>query len=82
MHLEDAAIISAERGEINSAIDASVDVVENLGNELQVYLTAGGRNIVATLDPRSRIAAGNKVRLFVDSDQIHLFDTDTGEAIF
>ncbi|GAC1628989.1 MAG: ABC transporter ATP-binding protein [Ktedonobacteraceae bacterium] len=82
VHLEDAAIISAERGEINSAIDASVDVVENLGNELQVYLTAGGRNIVATLDPRSRIAAGNKVRLFVDSDQIHLFDTDTGEAIF
>ena len=81
VHLEDASII-AEHGEVNSAIDASVDVVENLGNELQVYLTAGGKNIVATLDPRSRITAGNKVRLFVDSDQIHLFDTDTGEAIF
>ncbi len=83
VHLEDASIISAERGgEIHSAIDASVDVVENLGNELQVYLTAGGKNMVATLDPRSRITAGNKVRLFVDSDQIHLFDTDTGESIF
>ncbi len=82
VHLEDAAIVSAEHGEVESAIDASVDVVENLGNELQVYLTSGGRNIVATLDPRSRIAAGNKVRLFVDSNQIHLFDTETGEAIF
>ncbi len=82
VHLEDAAIISAERGEVESTIDASVDVVENLGNELQVYLTSGGRSLVATLDPRSRITAGNKVRLYVDSDQIHLFDTDTGEAIF
>ncbi len=82
VHLEDAHLISAERSEVLSSIDASVDVVENLGNELQVYLTTGGKNIVATLDPRSHVTAGNKVKLFVDSEHIHLFDTDTGEAIF
>jgi multiple sugar transport system ATP-binding protein len=82
VHLEDANLISAERSAELSSIDASVDVVENLGNELQVYLTTGGKNIVATLDPRARVVAGTKVKLFVDSDQIHLFDTDTGEAIF
>ena len=80
VHLEDANLVSQNGHQ--SAIDATVDVVENLGNELQVYLNAGGKNLVATLDPRSRVTAGNKVRLFVDSDNIHLFDTDSGEAIF
>ena len=78
VHLEDAAIVSAN----GSSIDGTVDVVENLGNELQVYLTAGDKSIVATLDPRSRVIPGNKVKLYVDSDQIHLFDTDSGEAVF
>jgi multiple sugar transport system ATP-binding protein len=83
-HLEDADVVkdSAVNGVENSIIEGTVDVVENLGNELQVYLTAAGRSVVATLSPRSNVAAGNRVRLFVDSDQIHLFDTDSGEAIF
>lgn len=83
-HLEDAAIVSenSSNGVVHSAIEGSVDVVENLGNELQVYLTAGGRNVVATLNPRSRVSAGNKVKLFVDNAQSHLFDTDTGLAVF
>ncbi len=81
VHLEDAAIVGTDAAE-QSSLDASVDVVENLGNELQVYLVSGGRNLIATFDPRSRVAPGDKVRLFVDRDQIHLFDTDTGEAIF
>jgi multiple sugar transport system ATP-binding protein len=81
VHLEDANLVGTDRDQ-QSSIDASVDVVENLGNELQVYLTAGGKSLVATLDTRSRVTAGNKVRLYVESDQIHLFDSDTGEAIF
>ncbi len=80
-HLEDATLVRAE-GNVDSAIEGSVDVVENLGNELQVYLTAGGKSMTATLDPRSRVVAGNKVKLYVESDQMHLFDTDSGESIF
>lgn len=81
VHLEDAALAHPDR-ETASNIDATVDVVENLGNELQVYLTTGGKSIIATLDSRSRVVPGNKLRLLVDSDQMHLFDADTGEAIF
>jgi len=79
VHLEDASIVGANE---LSSIDGTVDVVENLGNELQVYLTAGDKTLIATLDPRSRVIPGNKVKLFVDSDQIHLFDSNTGEAFF
>jgi multiple sugar transport system ATP-binding protein len=81
IHLEDARIAGAERG-LQSVIDATVDVVENLGSELQVYLTTGSHSIVATLDHRSPVVAGNKIRLAVDNSQIHLFDTDTEVAIF
>jgi multiple sugar transport system ATP-binding protein len=79
VHLEDASIVGANE---LSSIDGTVDVVENLGNELQVYLTAGDKTLIATLDPRSRVIPGNKVKLFVDSDQIHLFDSNTGESFF
>ena len=80
VHLEDSQIVSSNGTE--SFLNATVDVVENLGNELQVYFNTAGHNAVATLDPRSRVSAGDKVRLHVESDQIHLFDSDTGEAIF
>ena len=79
-HLEDAALVSSDGN--RSAIDATVDVVENLGNELQVYFTTADKTGIATLDHRSRASVGNKVKLYVDSDQIHLFDSDTGVAIF
>jgi multiple sugar transport system ATP-binding protein len=80
-HLEDATLVRHE-GDNPSYIEGTVDVVENLGNELQVYLTAGGKNVTATLDPHSRASEGQKIRLFVDQDNMHLFDTDTGEALF
>jgi multiple sugar transport system ATP-binding protein len=80
VHLEDAQLVSSNG--TGSFINATVDVVENLGNELQVYFNTAGHNAVATLNPRSRVNAGDKVRLHVDSEQIHLFDSDTGEALF
>ena len=57
-------------------------MVENLGDELLVYLTVAGRSAVAKLDPRSQVKAGAQVRLHVDNESMHLFDTATEEAIF
>jgi multiple sugar transport system ATP-binding protein len=57
-------------------------LVENLGDELLVYLTVAGRSAVAKLDPRSQVKVGAQVRLHVDNESMHLFDTASGEAIF
>lgn len=76
-HLEHIEHVGTE-----STIDGTVEVVENLGNELQVYLTAGDKSLIATLNPRSRLSVGDKVHLSIDSDQMHLFDSDTGQTIF
>jgi multiple sugar transport system ATP-binding protein len=76
-HLEHVELVGSE-----STIEGTVEVVENLGNELQVYLTAGDKSLIATLNPRSRLGVGDKVRLAVDSNHMHLFDSDTGQTIF
>ena len=80
-HLEDIQLLPADNKD-GSRITAPVEVVEHLGNELLVYMNAGGKNIVARLDPRSTAHAGGNITLHVDNDLIHLFNTDTGEAIF
>jgi multiple sugar transport system ATP-binding protein len=81
-HLEDLELANGETRNSASVLQASVDVVENLGNELLVYLNAGSRTIQARLHPRSRVVAGNQISLQVDTNNIHLFDTETEQAIF
>lgn len=81
-HLEDVNHVAQEARTITSTIQAPVEVVENLGSELLVYMTAGGKQIIARLNPRSGAHAGGNVQLYVDTDHIHLFDTDTGKAYF
>lgn len=80
-NLEDVALIPSESN-TGSILDGTVDVVENLGSELQVDLTIGGRSVTAILSPHSRATVGSQMRLHVDNEQMHLFDMDTGEAIF
>ena len=80
-HLEDVNVLSSTVRN-SSIIEAPVDVVENLGSELLVYMTAAGKQIIARLNPRSRAHAGGNVQLFVDTENIHLFDSDTGKAYF
>jgi multiple sugar transport system ATP-binding protein len=80
-HLEDVSLLPPEEQD-HSTLAAPVDVVEHLGSELLVYMNAAGKNIVARFDPRSRAQAGSTARMHVDTDNIHLFDSETGEAIF
>jgi multiple sugar transport system ATP-binding protein len=80
-HLEDVNLLSSADRE-SSVIEAPVDVVEHLGNELLVYMTAGTKQVIARLNPRSDAHTGGTTRLHVDSNNIHLFDSDTTLAYF
>jgi len=80
-HLDDHALVAAE-GHADSVIEATVEVVENLGNELLVYLNAGKKSLQARLNPRSTASSGKTVSLTVDTERIHLFDSDTEQVIF
>jgi multiple sugar transport system ATP-binding protein len=80
-NLEDVSLLPPDAQD-QSILTAPVEVVEHLGSELLVYMNSGGKNIVARFDPRSRTQAGSTARMHVDTDNIHLFDTETGLAIF
>ncbi len=58
-------------------IEANVDVVEQMGNEIILYLEEGGKTFVARTDPRTSANVGNRLSLTLNMDNMHVFDTDT-----
>jgi multiple sugar transport system ATP-binding protein len=80
-HLSDLSLLSEDE-RTGSSMSAPIEVVEHLGSELLVYMTAQGKQMVARIDPRSKASIGQTINLRIDAEQIHLFDTDTGLAIF
>ena len=65
-----------------SKMSAPVEVVEHLGSELLVYMTAQGKQMVARVDPRSTAHVGQDIKLHIDADHMHLFDADSGLSLF
>ena len=64
-----------------SPIEATVEVAELLGAEINLFLTAGKHSFSATLDPRVNTHAGSNIDLVMDMSHMHLFDKDTEIAI-
>jgi len=60
-----------------SEIEANVEVVEQMGNEIVVYLTEGGTSFIARMDPRTDAHVGNRIKTVINIDNIHLFDANT-----
>ncbi|MBX0325483.1 sn-glycerol-3-phosphate ABC transporter ATP-binding protein UgpC [Halomicroarcula sp. F13] len=63
------------------AIEATVDVVEPMGDLSYVYLTVGGTEITATVEGERVFTAGETVTMRFPDDRLHLFETETGEAV-
>ena len=64
-----------------SLIEAKVDVMEMMGNEVFVYLKVGDRNMIARVDPRTDYKVGDTIQVSGNTNNIHLFDKDTEIAI-
>jgi multiple sugar transport system ATP-binding protein len=62
-------------------VSATVEVVELLGAELNLFLNTGKNEFVATVDTRVQVGVGNKIDLFFDLNNMHLFDKETTLAI-
>jgi multiple sugar transport system ATP-binding protein len=58
-------------------IEADVDVVEQMGNEMILYLQDEGKTFIARTDPRTGARVGNKLGLAFNLDNIHIFDAET-----
>ncbi|TJY39535.1 sn-glycerol-3-phosphate ABC transporter ATP-binding protein UgpC [Cohnella pontilimi] len=67
----------------NSIINASIEVSENLGHEMFLYLNGLGKdNVIARVDGRSGLHEGQNVKLAIDMNKIHVFDKDSELNVF
>jgi multiple sugar transport system ATP-binding protein len=84
---EEADSVTDATGEIA----VTTDVLEPMGDEIVVYLLfadeadidepESGNQLLMTVDPDADIAADDTVLVVLDRSAVHLFDTDTGEAL-
>lgn len=62
-------------------IEAKVEVVEPMGNEVFLNLTTGKTAFVARVDPMHMPQIDQTVQLAVEVDKAHFFDLDSGESL-
>ncbi len=61
----------------NSIIEANVEVTELMGAETYIYLSKGKSNLVARVNGSSPVKSGEKIKIALDADKIHIFDKET-----
>jgi len=59
-----------------STIKAVVDVIEPLGSEINLNLTAGEYNFIAAVDVQTSTRVHQEMELAFDLDKMHLFEKD------
>ncbi len=56
---------------------SNVEVIEQMGNEMIIYLETGGKNFIARTDPRTDAQVGGQLGVTINLDNMHIFDKDT-----
>ncbi|NWG15127.1 MAG: sn-glycerol-3-phosphate ABC transporter ATP-binding protein UgpC [Chloroflexi bacterium] len=64
-------------GIIPGMVKANVDVVEQMGNEMVVYLEMQGTTFISRMDPRTRARIGHAMDVVFNMENVHLFDVDS-----
>jgi len=62
--------------------DISVTVSEPLGNSKLLTGTVDGTECKIEVEPRTDISAGDCLSCMCDPERLHLFDSDTGKALY
>ena len=59
---------------IAEPVKVKVDVTELMGNEIFLYLVSGDHNIVARVDPRTRVSMGEDIEVVFNMANFHIFN--------
>jgi multiple sugar transport system ATP-binding protein len=67
----------------NSIVDVHIEVAENLGHEMYLYINGlGDETLIARVDGRAGLKEGTNIKLAIDMNKIHLFDKESELSIF
>ncbi len=78
-HINDRAFATDLPG--RDELEAMVDVIEPVGSEVILIVTAGEHQLTAKVDPHAKVSLHEPIELSVDMNNMHLFDRETGEVI-
>ena len=78
---EDINDMATERQDGQLPVDAKVEVVEFLGNELQLLLTADTTNFIARVGTSTQTKPGQTLRVGLNLKKLHVFDKQTEAAL-
>jgi multiple sugar transport system ATP-binding protein len=71
--------------ETEGGLPVKVTVVEELGADAYVYGTSGvegtPHDIIVRINGRQNVHKGETIYVTTDPNQVHVFDTDTGERL-
>jgi multiple sugar transport system ATP-binding protein len=73
-HLEGTSF--ADKSAYKERFSATVDVIETLGAEVQLNVTAGGHSLIARVDARMETSRHEKIDLAINMDNLHFFEKD------
>jgi len=63
------------------AITGAVEIVERLGHDALVYLSAGGRTLIAKAEAQPGLGSGAAVTVSAPAEALYLFDRASGQAL-
>ena len=70
----------AEDG-LRNTLSAEVNVIEPLGDEMILYLAIEDAKFLAKVDSHYETQVGQRIDVPLDTNKIHIFDSETGENI-
>src|SRR5438874_752180 len=73
--------IAADADPVDMSIDAVVEVVERLGSEILLDVAVGPQTMVAAVEPTVTAKVHEKLRLAVNPQRLHFFDSETEAAL-
>jgi len=77
--LIDETVAKSKEGRL---IKAKVEVIEPLGSEIYLHLSAGKDYFMARVPHQYKTGIGKEVGFIVDMDKCHIFDKETEDVIF
>jgi multiple sugar transport system ATP-binding protein len=63
------------------SIPAAIEASEPLGNEVLLYLRAGGQDVTARAEPHVLARPGDRISLTIDPARVHYFDRASARSI-
>jgi multiple sugar transport system ATP-binding protein len=62
-------------------IEAFVEIIEPIGNEIYLDVTSGRDSLIASVDPKTKVIPRQNILLQANLENIHLFDIDDERAL-